>query len=503
MNDSFYKKLKEFKEYLTNLEYLESTIAVLGWDTMVNLPRDGVAYRSEMLGYLSGEVYKLITSDEAKEFIEYFKKQDNLDHITWAMVNKFTKDYSRIKKIPEDEYKQYAIVASNSSSAWEEAKEKNDFSIYKSYLEKVVDYKRKFIEYIGYKDNKYDTLLDEYEMGITVKKLDEVFGEVRDSIVQLLNKIKDSGYTPNTEFFKKYFTKESQKEFSEFVLEKMGYDFKNRGRIDESTHPFTTNFGNKDVRITTHYYENDFRSALFSCIHEGGHGIYEQNIDDNLKGTMLATGASMGIHESQSRFYENIIGKSREFWTYFYPEVLKRFPQFQGTTLDEFYKGINLVEPSLIRTEADELTYSLHIIIRYEIEKQLINGDIEVKDLPEVWNTKYKEYLGIEPASDAEGVLQDMHWSDGSFGYFPSYALGNLYGAQFLYKMRKDMPDVFRQIECGDLSQVFQWLKKNVHKHGAVYKPEEIIKMVTGEELKAKYFIEYLDTKYSQIYNLG
>ena len=272
--------------------------------------------------------------------------------------------------------------------------------------------------------------------------------------------------------------------------------------MDVSTHPFTINFGNKDVRITTHYLENEFRSALFSCIHEGGHAIYEQNIADDLEGTMLGTGTSMGVHESQSRYYENILGRSREFWTYFYPEAIKRFPQFEGVSFEEFYKAINIVEPSLIRTESDELTYSLHVIIRYEIEKELINGNIKVEDLPQIWNAKYKEYLGVEPKNDAEGVLQDMHWSGGSFGYFPSYALGNLYGAQFLGKMLKEMPDYNKNISEGNLDEIRLWLKENIHKYGSVYKPAELIKKVTGEELTAKYFIEYLNNKYNKVYEL-
>jgi carboxypeptidase Taq len=281
----------------------------------------------------------------------------------------------------------------------------------------------------------------------------------------------------------------------------MGFDFE-AGRLDESVHPFTINFNNKDVRITTHYDELDFRSALFGTIHEGGHAIYEQDIADELTGTLLDTGVSMGIHESQSRYYENILGRSKEFWKFFFPEAKSRFSQFNGISFEEFYKGINKVEPSLVRIEADELTYSLHIIIRYELEKALINGEIEVRDLPELWNAKYKEYLGIEPNNDAEGVLQDVHWSGGSFGYFPSYALGNLYGAQFLSKMLKDMPDYYADIEDGKLDKIHKWLNENIHKHGAVYKPADLVKMVTGEELSSKYFIEYLNKKYCEIYDL-
>lgn len=501
MREGYEIKLGEFKEYLKKLEYLNNSVAVLYWDMRVGIPKKAIPYRGEILGYLSGEAYKLQTSDTMKEFIDYFSVVEELDDVTRSMVENARKNYEQTKKIPEDKYKEYTILASNGEAAWEEAKEKSDFEIFKPYLEKLVAFNKEFIGYWGFKENKYDTLLDFYEPGITVKELDKVFGELRDAIVSLLNKIKNSDVKPNVEPFKKYFSKEEQEVFSKYVLNVMGYDFE-AGRLDESTHPFTINFGNKDVRITTHYYDNDFRSALFSCIHEGGHAIYEQNIPDELIGTMLGTGVSMGIHESQSRFYENIIGRSLEFWKYFYPEVQKSFSQFEGIPLTEFYRGINVVEPSLIRTEADELTYSLHIIIRYEIEKALINGEIEVEDLPHIWNEKYKEYLGVEPENDAEGVLQDMHWSDGSFGYFPSYALGNLYGAQFLNKMVKDMPDLYKDIENGNLNNIRDWLKENIHKHGSVYKPAKLIKDVTGEELNAKYFIAYLNDKYSKIYNL-
>ena len=494
-------KIEEFKGYLAKIEYLEAASGVLYWDMRTGIPKKGIAYRGEMLAYLSGETYKLQTSDEMKSFLDYFEMQKDLDDVTKAMYLNAKKTYEQTKKIPEDRYKEYSLELSASEAAWEEAKEKSDFSIFMPHLQKVVDFNKEFVEYWGYKDNKYDTLLDFYEPGITVEKLDKVFGELRDAIVSLLKRIEDKNIKINDEIFKTSFSTEEQEAFSLHVLKEMGYDFE-AGRMDVSTHPFTINFGNKDVRITTHYYENEFRSALFSCIHEGGHAIYEQDVPDDLRGTLLAEGASMGIHESQSRFYENIIGRSEAFWKYFYPEAIKRFKQFEGVSFEDFYKGINAVEPSLIRTEADELTYSIHVIIRYEIEKALINGKIKVEDLPQVWNEKYKEYLGVEPQNDAEGVLQDMHWSGGGFGYFPSYALGNLYGAQFLDKMKKDLPDLYEEIEKGNLNIIHEWLKDNIHKYGAIYKPTELIKMATGEELTAKYFIDYLNNKYSEIYEL-
>ena len=494
------QKLQEFKSYLRKIGYLGNALALADWDMRVYMPKKAVDSRSDMITYLSGEIYKLETSDQMKEYLEYFEALDDLDIVTKAMVKNCRKNYNQTKKIPEERYTEFVKVASKSGMAWEDAKEKSDFSIFLPYLEKVVEFKKEFVGYWGYEGDRYNTLLDFYEPSITVEKLDEVFGELKEGIVKILEKIKKSNVEVKSDFFNKSFPKEQQDEFSTMLLKKIGYDF-DAGRLDESVHPFTTDFGNKDVRITTHYYENEFRSAVFSSLHEGGHGIYEQDIPDELEGTLLDGGASMGIHESQSRFYENIIGRSKEFWKFFYPEAQRRFNQFDGISLENFYKGINEVKPSLIRIEADELTYSLHVIIRYEIEKELINGRVEVKDLPSLWNAKYKEYLGVEPTKDAEGVLQDVHWSDGSFGYFPSYALGNLYGAQFLNKMLKDVPDLYERIEAGDFSAMHQWLVENIHKHGAVYAPAELIKMVTGEELKAAYFIDYLYNKYSEIYN--
>lgn len=501
MNESIEEKIKELKNYISKIDYMNSALAVFSWDDMVNAPRKAVEYRSRVAAYLSGELYKLKTSQKVKEFIDFFEVgREELDQITIATIDNLKREYYRTRKIPDDEYQEYTRECSVSLAAWEEAKNKSDFNIFKPNLKKVLDFNKKFVNYWGYEGNKYNALLDDYEPGITTEMLDKLFEEMKTGIMDVLNKVKESGYTPKIDFFRKSFPKEAQEKFSKMVLKKMEYDYEGAGRIDEYMHPFTTNFGNKDVRITTFYYENDFRSALFSCIHEGGHAIYEQDIPDELQGTLLNVGTSMGIHESQSRFYENIIGRSRAFWTYFYPEATKMFKQFDGVSFEEFYDGINYVEPSLIRTEADELTYSLHIIIRYEIEKLLINDEITVDELPKVWNEKYKEYLGVEPSNDAEGVLQDMHWADGSFGYFPSYALGNLYGAQFLNKMKKDMPNVENDIESGNLSTIHNWLKDNIHKYGAIYKPAELIKKVTGEELTSKYFIEYIDRKFGKIY---
>ncbi|MGL5087454.1 MAG: carboxypeptidase M32 [Clostridium sp.] len=500
MNLEIESKIEEVKSHIGEIENINKAIGLLYWDMKTYMPKKSLDSKSGVLEYLSELEFKLTTGDKVGEFINFFEdKMNELELVNRVMIETLKRNYDETKKIPKEKYLEYVGVSAKSEAAWEEAKKKCDFNIFKPHLEKVVKYKKEFIEYWGYKDNKYDTLLDKYERGITVEKLDIIFGELRDGIVELLNKIKGSNKKISKDILSGNFPVKAQEKLSIEVLTKMGFDF-DAGRLDVSVHPFTLDMGNKDVRLTTHYYEKEISSALLSSIHEGGHGIYEQGVSDLLEGTGLAGGVSMGIHESQSRFYENLIGRSKEFWTYFLPVVKENFESFKDTSLDEFYEAINYVEPSLIRIEADELTYSLHIIIRYEIEKSLINGEIEVCDLPRVWNEKYKEYLGIEPENDGEGVLQDMHWSDGSFGYFPSYALGNIYGAQMLNKLLQERPDTFKEVSEGNLGGIHEWLKENVHKHGCIYSPAELIQNITGEEINTKYFLEYLNNKYLSIY---
>ncbi|MBE6050769.1 MAG: carboxypeptidase M32 [Clostridium sp.] len=490
-------KLCEVKKYISNIESLGHAISLLYWDMSVYMPKEGIETRSNTTTYLAGEQFKLTTSDKVKEFIEYFNPvMDELEVQDRAMIKALKKNSEEISKIPEEEYKEYAKLTALSYSAWEDAKNKSDFSIFEPYLEKVVSFKKKFADYYGYKENRYDALLNEYEEGLTVKKLDQVFGALKEGIVNILKYVNNSEKNIDTSFLEGKFDISKQKEISDYLLDVIKFD-KSKGRLDETEHPFTNDMGNKDVRITTHYYEDDLFSNIFSVIHEGGHALYGMHISDSLENTGLMDGASMAIHESQSRFYENIIGRSKSFLKLILPKLQEKFPQLKDVTLDELYKAVNKVQFSLIRTEADELTYSLHVIIRYEIEKQLINGEIEVKDLPQIWNNKYREYLGIEPKCDAEGVLQDMHWSDGSFGYFPSYALGNIYGGQFLHTLLKENENA---IEDLDMDYINEWLMKNIHQYGAIYTPGELVKKVTGEELNTKYFLEYLERKYKEIY---
>jgi len=362
--------------------------------------------------------------------------------------------------------------------------------------------KREFIDYWGVKDTRYDTLLDMYEPDMTVTKLDAVFDRLKARLVPLLQKIQQSGYTPAHDFLKQNYDLKKQEEIGHFLLKEMGYDFE-AGRLDESEHPFATGLNPGDVRITTHYYPNDLLSAIFSSLHEGGHALYEQNISTDLVGTGLATGTSMGIHESQSRFWENVVGRSRVFWDQYYDRLQQLFPeQLSSVTKEQFYEAANRVENSLIRIEADELTYNLHIIIRYEIEKMLFNENLAVADLPKVWNAKYKEYLGIEPPTDAEGVLQDVHWSGGDFGYFASYSLGNMYAAQMTHTMRKELPQFEEWIAAGNLLPIKEWLTDKIYRFGKSKKPSELIMDITGEELNPDYLADYLEEKYADIYKL-
>ena len=346
----------------------------------------------------------------------------------------------------------------------------------------------------------YDALLNEYEEGLNMQTLDAFFAQLREVIVPLIARVQAAEKIEDS-FLYKHYPVEIQRKFSDYLMDVLGMDRSHCG-IAETEHPFTTNFNNKDVRITTHYHEDNLVSSMFSVIHEGGHGLYELGADDCYNYTVLSGGASMSIHESQSRFYENIIGRSRAFVHAIFPKVKEFFPeQLQGVDEEMFYRAINKAEPSLIRTEADELTYALHIMVRYEIEKMLIDGRLEVKDIPEQWNRLYKEYLGVDVPSDREGCLQDMHWSGGMLGYFPSYALGSAYGAQMLSKMQEELGDVYADVAAGDLSRITGWLREKIHRWASSRKPGELFESVCGK-FDAKYFTDYLTEKYTELYNL-
>jgi carboxypeptidase Taq len=497
--------LKRFRDLTGQIKQYEEILGLVYWDMRTGAPRKGIELRSEAVGALSAETFKLSTSTEMGELLEKLKEPEqkmSLNEIDRRLVEETSKDYNRNKKIPPEMYREYVVLTSQSESAWEVAKDNNDFAGFVPYLEKIIAFNRQFIELWGVKSSPYDTLLDMYEPGLTTVELDRLFGELRARLVPLAEQIASSANKPDTSFLEGTFDKEAQKKFSKLILKDMGYDF-DAGRLDESVHPFATGLSPGDVRITTRYLPDDITSALFGTIHEGGHALYEQNIKAELAGTTLCTGTSMGIHESQSRLWENMIGRSLGFWQRYFPDLQAHFPgQLDEVTAEQFYRGINVVEPTLIRIEADELTYNLHIMIRYEIEKMLFNENLNPRDLPEVWNKKYAEALGITPPNDAEGVLQDVHWSGGAFGYFPSYSLGNMYGAQMMDVARRVLPELDQQVAKGQLLPLKEWLTEQVYQYGKLLQPAEIIERISGKPLQSSFLCDYLETKYREIYRL-
>ena len=495
---------KQFIDYVKKMQNYSEALSVIYWDMRTGAPKKGLAQRGEVVGTLSAELFALQTSDELGLMLdELTQKLDDLDFVTMRLIEETKKSYDDSKKIPPDEYKKYVILQSKAESVWEDAKAKADFNLFLPYLKDIITYQKKFIGYWGIKNGSaYNTLLDKYEPDMTTDILNRVFAELRETIVPLVKAINGSPNKPDTSVLFEYFPKEGQRAASLEILQQLGYDFE-AGRLDETVHPFMIGLNSGDIRVTTKYDENDFRSAVFGTIHECGHALYEQNIDPKLLGLPLSTGASMGIHESQSLFYENFVGRNEQFWQHNFTLLQKHSPeQFAGVAVEEFLKAINFVEPSFIRIEADELTYPLHIMIRYEIERELFDGDLQVEKLPQVWNDKYEQYLGIRPANDAQGVLQDMHWSGGSFGYFPSYALGYMYAAQWKAAMDQDISNFDELCATGDLQPIRAWLTENIHQYGALKKPFELLQQGTGEGLNPKYLADYLLQKYTKLYQL-
>ena len=476
-------------------------LGVMELDAATAAPAGSWEGRGVAAGILSEVLYNLIADPRNGDLIAYLKEHaDQLDAVQLRETEILEKQYQQMNRIPSEEYIAFNILKNDAQANWEKAKNTNDFSLFRPYLEQIVEYQKKFAGYYDPNVPAYDALLNEYEEGMTMEVLDAFFAELRSAIVPLLEKIRKAE-EPVCPFAHRNYPADVQRKFSDILMETMGLD-RNYCGIAESEHPFTTNFNSKDVRITTHYYEENFLSSMFSVIHEGGHALYELGADGNYDYTLLYGGVSMGIHESQSRFYENIIGRSKAFAVYILPKLKELFPQqMADADTDTFYRAVNSVQPSLIRIEADELTYCLHIMVRYEIEKQLICGTLEVKDVPETWNRLYQEYLGVQVPDDARGCLQDIHWSCGNLGYFPSYALGSAYGAQMLAVMQQELGDVYADVEQGDFSRITGWLRQHIHQYASLKKPGRLFEDACGT-FDAKYYTEYLKEKYSRLYNL-
>lgn len=493
------QQLKELDHRLFALTFSQSLIS---WDAATLAPKNSVEGRASALMSLSEYYYNTLINEDVATLLKNLEaSRDQLDELSKDKLDFFKEEYDRIACIPIKEYTDYQGLQARASKAWENAKDQSDFTLFEPFLQQVMDFQIKYVAYRGKGGHPYNTLLNDYERGLTVEVADQFFVKLREAIVPLVKKIQSTERNFTSPFKDVNFPSAGQEAFSSAILDKLGFN-KDSGIIAESVHPFTLNLSRDDVRITTHYYEDNLLSSVYSTIHECGHALYEQNVAKTLGFSKLATGTTMGIHESQSRIYENNLARSEVFWNTYLPLLQKEFPdQLGNVDARTCYLGSNDVRPTLIRIEADELTYSLHIMVRYEIEKRILSGQLKAKDLPQVWNDLYEEYLGVRPENDSEGILQDVHWSEGLFGYFPSYALGSAYAAQFEVAMNKEF-DVKEAIRSDNLSKIKEWLNEHIHRYGATKTPAEIILSATGEDFNPDYFINYLVDKYSDIYGL-
>ncbi len=500
-SSAVYERLQTRLRDVTNLR---AAAAVLEWDQEVNMPPKGTDARGRQLGTLNAHAHTLFTCEETGDLISQAGEDaEHLDPDARSLVNEAAYDYDRARRIPEVFVRRFSEARSRAYQAWLEARKRSDFALFLPHLETIVRLCREEAEYLGYRENPYDALLEGYERGMTTAELRRIFSVLGTSQRELTARIGAAQESPGPDWLRQSWDVNRQWEFSLRVLRDMGYDF-DAGRQDRSAHPFTTNFSIHDVRITTRLSEDDFFSALFSSIHEGGHALYEQGFREEDEGLLLAAAPSLGMHESQSRLWENLIGRSLAFWTHYLPTLRELYPgQLDRVGAEQLYRAANRVSPSLIRVEADECTYNLHIILRFELEVALIEGNLAVADVPAAWNEKMKRYLGVIVPNDALGCLQDIHWSHGSFGYFPTYALGNLYAAQLFNTMKQEVPGFDAQIERGEFRGCLDWLRSRIHRTGRRKTAIEIIHEATGTPPEPGVFLAYLESKYGSLYNLG
>ena len=484
------------------LHALGHATGVLFYDAETVAPRQSAEGRGKTIEYLSGKSYEIETSEELKEAVQQLvADKASLSFRDRRQVEVFVRSNEYVASIPQDEYVAYSSLINEASAVWRDAKINNDFAAFAPYLQRIFDTNRRFAGYYRPDKEPYDVQLDQFEQGLTMEKADAFFTALKERIVPLLKKVQQKPQIDDDFLRRSAYSVAQQRELSKYLMGVLTID-PDCCVIGEVEHPFTTGFNKKDVRITTHYYPDAAISSMYSVIHEGGHALYELHSGDELEDTVLSGGVSMGVHESQSRFFENLIGRSRAFLALVLPKLQELFPEQLGSvTAEELYRAVNKAQPSLIRTEADELTYALHILVRYELEKAIFKGEAKVEDLPRLWNEKYREYLGVEVPDDRSGVLQDTHWSNGLVGYFPSYALGSAYGAQLLAKMKQTV-DVDAAIASGDLHPITAWLEERIWKHGGLYTPNELLERAMEAPFDPKYYTDYLEKKFSEIYGL-
>lgn len=492
------EELKALQEKLSAFDHAASLIS---YDGATGAPRGTAANRAQTLGILGEERYKLAVGPETAALLELLEaNRQELTQSEERQVTLLIKSVRELKQVPMEEYVAYQRLLVEADDVWHRAKLENDFASFRPYLEKIFDTTRRFAGYFAPEKDPYEYWLGEFEEGLTVAACDAFFEKVRQRLVPLLQKIAAAPQVDDS-LLSGDFPEEAQKALAEYLMELMGLDRDQVG-LATTEHPFTTSLGSHfDVRITTHYHRDNLASSMYSVIHEGGHALYDTGSRPELAYTVLDGGVSMGIHESQSRFYENIIGRSRPFVELVFPKIQELFPSLGPHTAEEFYRAVNKAEPSLIRTEADEITYCLHVMVRYELEKRVMAGDLTVADLPAAWNALYKEYLGVDVPDDTRGVLQDSHWAGGAIGYFPSYALGSAYGAQFFRKM-KETVEVESRIAAGDFGPVNGWNREHIWQHGCLFTPPQLLARVLEGPFDPEVYLTYLEEKAADVYGI-
>ncbi|MCS6906328.1 MAG: carboxypeptidase M32 [Anaerolineales bacterium] len=495
-------KIEQLKTYLAEIVDLAYISNLLGWDQETNMPPAGVKERGEQMATLARLIQLRMTSEELLRALEEAEAEVagiDPDSNEARLIKVTRREVQKRLKVPSRYYEELSRASVEAYAAWKQAREQDQFDHFRPFLEWIVALRREYASYFAPYEHVYDPLLYEFEPGLKTKEVQQIFAELRPQQVALVRQITSRPQVDDSPLYQ-YFDPQKQWDFGVEVITKFGYDW-TRGRQDKSAHPFTSSFGLNDVRITTRISEKNLTSGLFSTLHECGHALYDQGCDPALARTPLAGGSSLALHESQSRLWENLVGRSKPFWEHFYPRLQEYFPEQLGNVpLEAFYRGINKVQPSLIRVEADEATYNLHVMLRLEIEIQLMTGDLEVRHLPEVWNTHMQEYLGVTPSNNAEGVLQDVHWSHGYIGYFPTYALGNLISVQLWEAIHRDVPNLEEQIRRGEFAELLGWLREKIHRHGSKFEAPELVERVTGQAITPQPYIRYLRQKYGEVY---
>lgn len=495
----------ELKNRLNEIADLAKIGAVLSWDQQTMMAPKGAAIRAEQMATLGKIAHEKFTSDEIGKLLDDLRDYEAslpYDSDEASLIRVARQDYQKQKAVPTELRAEMTRTAALARMAWIEARKQSDFKIFLPHLEKNVELKRKYVECFAPYDHVYDPLLDDFERGMKTAEVKTIFEALKKDLIPLIAQIRERVDTVSDACLHGHFPIEKQREFALTILERFGFR-SDSWRLDPTVHPFASNSGIGDIRITTRYYEDFINPSLFGAMHECGHGLYENGVDPALERTLLARGASSSLHESQSRMWENLVGRSRAFWKFFYPKLQTTFPeQFQNVELETFYRAINRVHPSFIRVEADEATYGLHIIIRFELEQEIMEGTLALKDVPEAWNARMKQYLGVDVPNDAQGCLQDIHWSGGMFGYFPTYQLGNIIAAQIWEKVLADLPDLYAQFERGKFMPLREWLREKLHRHGRKFTPKETLQRVVGGSIDVAPYIRYLKAKFGEIYNL-